>query len=77
MPDLLFSIVIPNWNGLRFLETCLDALAAQTYPHTEVIIADNASQDGSQAFVREKYPWVRLVELPDNRGFTGECNAAV
>jgi len=34
MPDLLFSIIIPNWNGLRFLETCLNALAAQTYAHT-------------------------------------------
>jgi GT2 family glycosyltransferase len=77
MPDLLVSIVIPNWNGLRFLETCLNALAAQTYAHTEVIIADNASQDGSQAFVREKYPWVKLVELTENRGFTGACNAGM
>jgi len=54
MPDPLVSIVIPNWNGLRFLETCLNALAAQTYPHSEVIIVDNASTDGSQAFIRER-----------------------
>ena len=73
----LFSVVIPNWNGLRFLPVCLDALAAQTYPNVEVIIADNASTDGSQAFIRDNYPAVVLVELPENRGFTGACNAGM
>ncbi len=73
----LFSVVIPNWNGLRFLPVCLDALAAQTYPNIEVIIADNASTDGSQAFIRQNYPAVVLVELPENRGFTGACNAGM
>jgi GT2 family glycosyltransferase len=73
----LFSVVIPNWNGKKFLQTCLDALAAQTYPHIEVIIVDNASQDGSQAFIREHYPNVHLIELPTNRGFTGACNAGM
>jgi len=73
----LFSVVIPNWNGLRFLPVCLDALAAQTYPNVEVIIADNASTDGSQAFIRQNYPAVVLVELSENRGFTGACNAGM
>ena len=73
----LLSVVIPNWNGLRFLATCLDALARQTYTSVEVIIADNASADGSQAFIREHYPTVRLIELPSNLGFTGACNAGM
>ncbi len=73
----LFSIVIPNWNGLKFLETCLDALRRQTYPAVEVILVDNASSDGSQAFVRERFPEAHLVELPENRGFTGACNAGM
>jgi GT2 family glycosyltransferase len=77
MTDPLFSVVIPNWNGKQFLKTCLDALQAQTYPNIEVIIADNASEDGSQAYVREHYPHVILVELPENRGFTGACNAGI
>lgn len=75
--DGLFSVVIPNWNGLHFLETCLDALREQTHPQVEVIIADNASEDGSQAFIRERYPEVVLIELPENRGFTGACNAGM
>lgn len=73
----LLSIVIPNWNGLKFLQTCLDALKRQTYTHLEVVIADNASSDGSQAFIKTNYPYVRLIELPENRGFTGACNAGM
>lgn len=77
MANLLISIVIPNWNGKHFLQACLDSLAAQTYDPLEVIIVDNASTDGSQAYIRENYPDVVLVELPENRGFTGACNAGM
>jgi GT2 family glycosyltransferase len=74
---ILFSIVIPNWNGARFLPICLAALQRQTYRNIEVIIVDNASTDGSQELLKREYPWVRLVELPENRGFTGACNAGM
>ncbi len=76
-PDTTLSIVIPNWNGAKFLPTCLDALARQTYPDLEIIIVDNASHDGSQALIKEQYPAVKLIELPENRGFTGACNAGM
>lgn len=76
-PDSVLSIVIPNWNGAKFLPTCLDALARQTYPDIETIIVDNASQDGSQALIKERYPDVVLLELPENRGFTGACNVGI
>lgn len=75
--DGRFSVIIPNWNGQQYLQVCLDALRNQSYPDVEVIIADNASEDGSQTFVREQYPEVVLVELPENRGFTGACNAGM
>lgn len=73
----LFSVIIPNWNGRRFLATCLDALARQTYPAIETIIVDNASTDGSQEFIQTAYPWVKLIALSENRGFTGACNAGL
>ena len=38
-------------------------------------MADNGSTDGSQAYLRDAFPEVRLVELGQNRGFTGACNA--
>ncbi len=73
----VFSVVIPHWNGIRFLPPCLEALQKQTYPAIEVILVDNASTDGSQALIRDEYPWVNLIELPENRGFTGACNTGI
>ena len=75
MDKPLASVVIPNWNGAQHLPVCLDALRAQTYPHLEVIVVDNASTDGSQALVREQYPEVRLLALDRNLGLTGGNNA--
>ncbi len=69
-----FSVVIPNWNGERFLATCLGALNKQTLPELEVIVVDNGSSDGSCAFIKAEYPAARLMELGENRGFTGACN---
>lgn len=71
------SIIIPNYNGLRFLAPCLDALRGQTYPRdlTEVIVVDDASRDESAAFVRQNYPKVRVVQMPVNRGLAAACNA--
>jgi GT2 family glycosyltransferase len=69
--------VIPNWNGARFLRPCLDSLRAQTYERREVIVADGASSDGSQALVQREYPDVRLVALDCNRGFAGNVNAGI
>ncbi len=77
MSEPLVSVVVPNWNGAALLPACLDSLQQQTYPWLEVIVVDNASSDGSAALVRDRYPQVKLIELPENRGFTGACNAGM
>ena len=69
------SVIIPHWNGRQHLDTCLTALRCQSYGDFEVILVDNGSSDGSQAYVRQHYPEVQLLELGENRGFTGACNA--
>jgi GT2 family glycosyltransferase len=63
------SIIIVNWNGLAHLPDCLDSLADQTFRDFEVILVDNGSVDDSVSFVRECYPWVKLVVLDENMGF--------
>ena len=73
-PDV--SIVIVSWNGRHHLETCLTSVAAQTVA-SETILVDNGSTDGTADFVRERFPWVRLVQLPKNLGFAGGNNAGV
>lgn len=71
------SIIIPNYNGRQFLDTCLDALQRQTYPQEliEVILVDDASTDDSVAYVREHHPQVKVVELSRNSGLAAGCNA--
>lgn len=71
------SIVIPNWNGAHHLTTCLDSLRAQTYPHIEVIVADNGSTDNSLELLARDYPEMRVLTLGKNLGFTGACNAGM
>ena len=65
----MVSVIVLNWNGKMFLKGCLDSLALQTYSDFETLLVDNGSTDGSTEFVRENYPRVRLVALPENTGF--------
>ena len=71
------SIVIVTWNGRTYLDACLTAVAAQEGVDAETILVDNASSDGTVAYVRERFPWVRIVALDENRGFAGGNNAGV
>lgn len=71
----LVSVVIPNWNGEEYLPCCLNSLHRQTYPRSEVIVADNGSTDGSLALLARDYPEVRVVALGENRGYAGGVNA--
>jgi GT2 family glycosyltransferase len=71
------SVIIPNYNGQRFLAPLLDALQRQTFPDFEIILADDASSDDSVIFVETHYPPVRLLVNRRNLGFVPTCNAAV
>lgn len=71
----LASIIIPTFNGLRFLPTCLDALHRQTYTRREIIVVDDASSDDTLAYLQAEQPAVRVVALASNRGLATACNA--
>jgi GT2 family glycosyltransferase len=73
----LVSVIIPNWNGAFHLPTCLDSLRRQTYPHVEIVVADNGSTDGSLELLAQEYPEVHVLALGENRGFAGACNAGI
>ena len=68
------TIVIPNYNGIAFLKTCLDSVLAQTGVQMDVIIIDNGSVDGSQEFISSNYPQCELVCLDQNYGFCRAVN---
>lgn len=71
----LARVVVLNWNGRRWLEGCLGALRRQEGCAFEVVVVDNASTDGSVAFVRERFPECRVVALDANVGFAAGNNA--
>lgn len=79
MSNIDTSVVVLNWNGKRFLKNLFDSLAKQTYPRDkyEVIFVDNASKDDSVDFVRDSYPWVRIIKNKGNYGFAKGCNAGM
>jgi GT2 family glycosyltransferase len=63
-PDV--SVVVVSHNAAAHLERCLGSVADRA---REVIVVDNASTDGSAELARERFPGVRVLELPENRGF--------
>jgi len=71
------TVVIPNWNGRDLLEKYLPSVVAalEGNPDNEIIVVDNASTDGSAAWLRERFPEVRVLELDRNLGFGGGSNA--
>jgi N-acetylglucosaminyl-diphospho-decaprenol L-rhamnosyltransferase len=87
MEESRLSIIIVNWNVRELLRRCLESIAAnavEQVPYAtdntqhairlEVIVVDNASDDGSAEMVRREFPWVHLVVNPVNLGFTGGNN---
>jgi len=71
------AVVIINYNGRKFLEQFLPSVLASTYSDMELIVADNASTDDSLAFLRARYPAVRIIELKRNYGYAGGYNEAL
>ena len=70
-----FSVIIVNWNEMEQLRQCLTSLFQYSPPFPyQVIVVDNASEDGSVAMVRNEFPQVRLVVNEANVGFAGGNN---
>ena len=70
-------VVILSWNGREFLPACLDSVRLQTYRNRTVVVVDNGSTDGSQAFVQQQYPEVILIENGCNLGFSEGNNVGL
>ena len=69
------TIIIPNYNGLNFMQPCLDALKAQTCQDFDLLVVDNGSTDGSVEWLRERE--VPGIFLEENTGFSGAVNVGI
>jgi len=71
------TVVVLSWNGLALTRDTLTSLAACQMPESwriQVFVVDNASSDGSAQMVRDEFPGVELLALPENRRFAGGNN---
>ncbi len=69
------TIIIPNYNGVHFMEPCLAALSRQTCQDFRLLVVDNGSGDGSVKWLKQHQ--IPAIFLPENRGFSGAVNAGI
>ena len=71
MKQPLVSIIILNYDGISFIENCLNSVVNSKYPNKEIIIVDSMSSDGSGELVRKKYGKLsnfKIIEIPRSFG---------
>jgi GT2 family glycosyltransferase len=71
------SIIIVNWKSASFLGPCLDSIYGGRWDILpEVIVVDNASYDGCDTMLADRYPQVSFIQSSVNLGFSGANNLA-
>ncbi len=73
----MVSVTIVTWNSAQYLEECFAALSSQDYRDLEVVIVDNASEDGTRALLREVETKWRVIYNDKNVGFAAGQNQAI
>lgn len=75
---MLLSVILITWNGKKLLAGCLKSMEfLMTRSDVEIIVADNGSEDGTAAFVKERYPKVKILLLGGNLGVSYARNRAL
>jgi N-acetylglucosaminyl-diphospho-decaprenol L-rhamnosyltransferase len=74
----LVHAVVPSWNGAHLLPDCLAALRKQDdAARLHVVVADNASRDGTAELLARDFPDVEHLRLPENFGYARANNEAM
>lgn len=72
------SVVIVAWKAKHYLELCLESLvSAPPRRSMEIIVVDNASEDGTVEMVEARFPNVKLIKSSENLGFAKGNNVAI
>jgi N-acetylglucosaminyl-diphospho-decaprenol L-rhamnosyltransferase len=72
------AIIVVSWNTRELTASCLESVRRTSGAvEAELLVVDNGSSDGSQAMVRERFPWVRLIANAENLGFARANNQAM
>lgn len=79
MSKELVSVIVPVYNGEKFIDKCMDSLINQTYRNIEVIIINDGSNDSSQKIIdeyTEKYPYIKCIKQ-ENKGVSISRNVGI
>lgn len=75
--DIKVSVIVVNFNGKPYVESCLRSILKQDFAHFEVILVDNKSSDSSLEFVRRMFPDLFVVANEKNLGYSGGINSGI
>jgi len=71
------AAVVVTWNDVELASGCIRSLLASDYPALQIILVDNGSVEPCGERLKQRFPEIELVVLPQNRGFTGGSNAGM
>ena len=71
------TVIIPNYNGIEYLKSCILSLQQQSYRDFKICVVDNGSKDGSCHWLKENHPQILLIELKENTGFSHAVNVGI
>ena len=78
MQNCKTTVVIPNYNGIKYIRACLDSLKnIQEEGQFHTLVVDNGSKDGSLEIIEKEYPWAELIPLSENTGFCHAVNVGI
>ena len=78
--SILISVVMPNYNGHRFVEQAIDSVLNQTYPNFELLVVDDCSKDGSLSLIQQKAQndnRIKVIALEHNAGVAHARNVGI
>lgn len=71
------AVVVLSYNGKKYHESFFPLLIAESKDQYDVILIDNASTDDTATYVKQYFPSVHIIQLPENKGFTGGYAAGI
>jgi GT2 family glycosyltransferase len=75
--SLLVYILLLNWNGWKDTVSCVDSCQSLLGCNFRLLIVDNASSDGSEKILRQRFPDIELIQSGANLGFAGGNNVGI